>query len=240
MKTTKLDFKNCVIVEFPLRGEWSAGHSPANRIPSHGTDQFAQTYAFDFVRIDNQKRYYSKSLWHHLIGKVLVEDCYSWSQPVFAPFDGEIIDAGDGSSDRKNLNYIKDIVITSGLFFLPKIIRYGSLEKFIRSNLLQIFGNYIMIQGEEAIALFAHLRCGSLKISIGQHIVAGEMIAEVGHSGNSTAPHLHFQLIDTPDIFTAKGILCCFRSYERWNKTSWETVQNDIPKEWERIRVITK
>lgn len=39
-------------VGFPLRGEWWAVHTPAHRVPSHGTDFFAQRYAFDFARMD--------------------------------------------------------------------------------------------------------------------------------------------------------------------------------------------
>ena len=40
------------IVDFPLRGEWRAVHTPASRIPSHGTDMLGQRYAFDFMRLD--------------------------------------------------------------------------------------------------------------------------------------------------------------------------------------------
>jgi hypothetical protein len=41
-----------VVVEFPLRGEWVAYHTPAERIPSHGTDQLGQRFAYDFLQIE--------------------------------------------------------------------------------------------------------------------------------------------------------------------------------------------
>ena len=41
-----------IVVEFPLRGEWVAYYTPAARVPSHGTDQLGQRYAYDFMRIE--------------------------------------------------------------------------------------------------------------------------------------------------------------------------------------------
>ena len=42
-----------VVVDFPLRGEgWVAVNSPADRVPSHGTDQLGQRFAFDLLRVD--------------------------------------------------------------------------------------------------------------------------------------------------------------------------------------------
>jgi hypothetical protein len=43
-----------VVVELPLRGEWSVERSPVDRIPSHGTDLLGQRYAYDLVRTDNR------------------------------------------------------------------------------------------------------------------------------------------------------------------------------------------
>ncbi len=41
-----------MIVEFPLRGDWIAPNTPGHRVPSHGTDIFGQTYAYDFLKVD--------------------------------------------------------------------------------------------------------------------------------------------------------------------------------------------
>jgi hypothetical protein len=43
-----------VVVELPLRGEWSVERTPADRIPSHGTDLLGQRYAYDLVRTDHR------------------------------------------------------------------------------------------------------------------------------------------------------------------------------------------
>ena len=51
-----------------------------------------------------------------------------------------------------------------------------------------------------------------------------------------TAPHLHFQLMDSPDLMTAKGVPCAFRSYEVLRGDRWQKVENGIPSSADRIR----
>ena len=42
------ELAHAVVVDFPLQGDWwVAVNSPADRIPSHGTDLLGQRYAFD-------------------------------------------------------------------------------------------------------------------------------------------------------------------------------------------------
>ncbi len=85
-------------------------------------------------------------------------------------------------------------------------------------------------------ALFAHAQTGSLQVAQGDSVTVGQHIANVGHSGNSTAPHLHFHLMDSLDLVTTRGILCAFREYEVLEGGTWRTVRNGIPKATERIR----
>jgi hypothetical protein len=47
-----------VVVELPLRGEWSIERSPADRIPSHGTDLLGQRYAYDLVHTDHRRGFH--------------------------------------------------------------------------------------------------------------------------------------------------------------------------------------
>lgn len=216
------------MLDFPVRGEWIAAKTPAYRVPSHGTDYFGQRYAFDFVRTDcsQKKRIYQCSTWRHVLAKITVENCYGWSQPIFTPSEGIVVAVGDGYPDRRQLNAVKDLI---GLLIYPPNIS--------DSDFRPLTGNYVIIRLEAGVfALMAHLRCGSLKVSAGDRVFAGQIVAETGNSGNSTLPHLHFQLMDGIDPSTAKGIPCCFRSYEWWNGTSWKPVRNGIPNRLERIR----
>jgi hypothetical protein len=44
-----------IAVDFSLRGEWMATTTPGYKVPSHGTDLLAQTYAMDGLSIEHAK-----------------------------------------------------------------------------------------------------------------------------------------------------------------------------------------
>ncbi len=55
------------------------------------------------------------------------------------------------------------------------------------------YGHYIVIiHGNNYISLYGHLN--SFKITSGQYVTQGQVIAQSGNSGSSTAPHLHYEL----------------------------------------------
>jgi murein DD-endopeptidase MepM/ murein hydrolase activator NlpD len=97
-------------------------------------------------------------------------------------------------------------------------------------------GNFIIIESCDGYAGYAHAQTGSIQVSAGDKVIPGQHLANVGHSGNSTTPHLHFQLMDHPDPWKAQGILCCFRTYGIFHQGAWRLVQNGIPKSTDRIR----
>lgn len=52
-------------------------------------------------------------------------------------------------------------------------------------------GNYISINhGNGVYSVYMH--CSSLLVGVGEYVTAGQVIAKVGSTGNSTGPHLHF------------------------------------------------
>ena len=57
------------------------------------------------------------------------------------------------------------------------------------------------------------MRRGTVKVSAGARVHQGEQIGNVGNSGNTQAPHLHFQLMDRPDALAANGLPYVFASY---------------------------
>ncbi|MPZ23382.1 MAG: peptidoglycan DD-metalloendopeptidase family protein, partial [Dehalococcoidia bacterium] len=66
------------------------------------------------------------------------------------------------------------------------------------------------------VILFAlmHLKRGSLLVQPGDVVQAGAPLAQVGNTGNTTQPHLHFQLMDAPTPWNAGGLVAAFSHYE--------------------------
>ncbi|MBP3464136.1 MAG: peptidoglycan DD-metalloendopeptidase family protein [Clostridia bacterium] len=57
------------------------------------------------------------------------------------------------------------------------------------------YGNYIMINHHDGTyTLYAHGQNGSVCVSEGQTVSQGQQIMRVGSTGNSTGPHLHFEI----------------------------------------------
>ena len=71
----------------------------------------------------------------------------------------------------------------------------------------QYGGNHIVQDlGGGNYALYAHLKTGSVKVRPGDRLTTGQVIAALGNSGNTTAPHLHFHVMSTPDPLRADGL----------------------------------
>lgn len=54
------------------------------------------------------------------------------------------------------------------------------------------YGKFIKIKNEDVLTVYAH--CSKLKVKKGDNIEKGDIIAEVGSTGKSTGPHLHFEI----------------------------------------------
>jgi hypothetical protein len=224
-------FENAISIEFPLRGEWMSPNTPGSKIPSHGSDMLGQTYAFDFLQVNWDKKgmhFYDASLLRYLLFGVPLKKNYCWGQNIHAPCDGKIIKCEDGLKERKITHLVSDLcVVLKNAFF-------GNLNK-----LHPILGNYIIMEcNNNVFAGFAHLQNGSINVSEGEIIKKGQILGKIGHSGNSTGAHLHFQLMDNSNILEAKGIPCVLEKFEVYNNESkiWETRKNSIPKNSERFR----
>jgi murein DD-endopeptidase MepM/ murein hydrolase activator NlpD len=218
-----------VIIEFPLRGEWVAPHTPGHKVPSHGTDALGQRYAFDFYRIEDDdflKFYRGSRLVYFLFG-IPLKKCLCYKEKIYSPVNGKVIAAKDGMKEPERLHPIYDLLkiifrtIYFGFLSMIKPAKEIDLQKFI--------GNYIIIEFENKYAFFAHLHPGSIRVKEGQTVNINDIIGLVGHTGNSTAPHLHFHVMDSPDLLKAKGIKCLFRKYNLQVDNAWIEIENNIP-----------
>lgn len=62
------------------------------------------------------------------------------------------------------------------------------------------YGNYVAVKHSGGVyTLYAHLSTTS--VSVGQSVAAGDQVGNVGSTGNSSGPHLHFEVRTSPDQF---------------------------------------
>ena len=57
------------------------------------------------------------------------------------------------------------------------------------------YGNAVIIDhGGGVTTLYAHIISNGILVRLGSHVEAGQSIAKIGSTGNSTGPHLHFEV----------------------------------------------
>ena len=98
------------------------------------------------------------------------------------------------------------------------------------------WGNYVSIShGYGLYTLYAHLREGSIKLSEGDYIKQGEKLGQVGNSGRSPVPHLHFHAQMGVDA-GSKTIFSHIINYKILQEDgSYSFISSGTPAEEERI-----
>ncbi|WP_167107825.1 M23 family metallopeptidase [Mycobacterium sp. DL592] len=86
-------------------------------------------------------------------------------------------------------------------------------------TLQQYGGNYIVQDlGGGNYAFYAHLKPGSIRVKVGDALTADQTIAQLGNSGNSSAPHLHFHVMSSPDPLVSDGLPFVFTGFRLVNR----------------------
>jgi hypothetical protein len=116
----------------------------------------------------------------------------AYGADVRAVADGEVVALRDGMPEEKP-------------FMPPKAVHapndYG--------------GNSLMIRiRPDVYAFYAHLQPGRIAVKVGDKVKAGQRIGKLGNTGNSTAPHLHFGLLDRPDPLTGNSLPFVIDAFE--------------------------
>lgn len=228
------DEKPSTPVAFPLVGGWFAPNTPGDKIPSHGTDQLGQRFAYDFMHAADMElaKSWRGGLRYWLGGGIEMTVSKGRNAPILSPISGRVIAAKDGWPERRKATP-HDILgaLTVGLRLS---------ENQVRADYRIIAGNYLIIEGREGFAFLAHATTGSICVSEGDRVEASHTVARVGNTGNSSAPHLHYHLMDGPNLWTAAGLPSCFHAYDRLEGGVWRTVTDGIPRGAERLCGPTK
>ena len=98
------------------------------------------------------------------------EDYYAFGQEIVAPAAGTVVYAVDGVHDNKP----------------------GEMNRMF------VPGNIVVIRHSDGeYSLFAHFKQNSIRVKFGDKVTPGQIIGLCGNSGNSSEPHLHFQVQNT-------------------------------------------
>ena len=76
-------------------------------------------------------------------------------------------------------------------------------------------GNHVILElGRHVFAAYGHLKPGSVRVTRGERVRRGQVLGKIGNSGESTGPHLHFQLMNRPSFLDADGLPFVFKRFE--------------------------
>lgn len=193
-----------MIGSLPFSGKWIVGNTPAEKIPSHGTNLFGVTYAYDFMAVNEKNRVSSKIGLNTLFGTENPKDFYSFGKSIYSPISGKIVKIHDGEIDQK---------VRRSLFAgIPYLL---TQYKRVKKGINDIAGNYIIIQPINSLNFICivHIKKESFVVKEGDYILEGDKIAECGNSGNSTQPHIHIQAMDSLDLYATKGVPLYFNQF---------------------------
>lgn len=181
-------------VEPPIRGRWTALNSPATKVPSHGIRAYGQAFAIDVLR-PRPPDAPARIRWG--VGMRRPDRFPSFGAPVLAVADGTVVRASGRQRDHRSRESWPALVYM--------LIVEGAARELGGAPF--VLGNHLVVDhGDGVYAAYAHLRRGSLLVGEGDRVTAGQHIADVGNTGNSTEPHLHVQLMDRPSPTAAAGV----------------------------------
>lgn len=182
----------------PVSGVWTQQAVPT--LQSHHRLNPSTEYAVDFFRLNENGELYR--------GDILdASNAYGFGAPVMATADGVVVSVvGDEVQDRAAMTRRSDETPQQAG---ERIGRYMQ-ERFARDFRRAAAGNLIVIRHEANGAVeyssYGHLRAGSVRVAVGQSVRQGDVIADVGDTGDSAAVHLHYQLNRGDDPFMTQSL----------------------------------
>jgi hypothetical protein len=200
---TSVSRRPALVVAPPLRGpDWVVGNGCCAEATSHRASVLAingglhagERFAIDFFQIAPSG----------FLAEGPREDLSSYpyfGDEVLSATAGRVVTAVDG---------LPDVPVSLSL---PPI------------SAAEAGGNHVVVAlGHHRFAFYAHLQPGSVRVRVGDRVSVGETLGLLGNSGNSNAPHLHFQLMNGPIPLGSNGIP--FR-FSRFAVTG--TLRNFVP-----------
>lgn len=184
--------QQAVEVAPPLQGNgWVMGNGCCDAITAHrgatlavdGTVHVAQRFAIDFVQLDPTGQLYTGN-------PADVASFPFFGAQIRAAADGTVVRVLDGNPEE-----------TPGKLPVGKTVQTGD-------------GNYVSIDiGNGRFAFYGHMQPNAFKVKVGDRVRAGDVLGLLGNTGNTDAPHLHFEIMDGPSLLLSNGLPFVFTSF---------------------------
>jgi murein DD-endopeptidase len=223
---TSVNRNPVVAISSPLLGEdWSAGNGPSNTsvhrralIPINGHAYISQRFAIDWVQLYPDGKTYKGDPSDN-------KNYRAYGTEIHAVADGVVTQVGDGIPQNTP----------------------GAKSLAVPITLETVGGNHLIMEiGNGLFAFYAHMQQSSLRVKVGDKVTRGQVLGLLGNTGNSSEPHLHFQICSANSELGSEGLPYAFASFEVQGKAGEDKVsmfpggpvkhEMEIPTEDEIVR----
>lgn len=175
----------------PVSGKWTVLSGGMNKELSHSWDIISQRYAYDFIILDNEGRSFEGDA-------KSVQNYYCYGKEIVAPANGLVVKVSRRHEDSR----------VNG--------------KAVYCDTWDIRGNFIVIEhAEKEFSFIAHLAPRSITVNAGDIVKQGDIIAKCGNTGNTSEPHVHFQLQTGKSFYFSAGLPVIFNGISAQDKANY-------------------
>lgn len=195
-----------VVISPPMRGDgWFTmettelqTHHFKNEVTHNGNVYCPERFAVDYLQVDSDNNFYNGD-------ENVCENWICYGKELVAVADGIVTAIHDGVPDNT----------TVGVIF--------NLE------FQDMAGNYVILDiGNNHYAAYCHIMPGSIQVAVGDRVRKGDTIGLIGNSGNSGAPHLHFQITDASSFYASDGLPYVFDTFTVIGSATLDPVIEDF------------
>lgn len=167
--------------------------------PVNGVGQVPQRFAIDFFKVDEEGKTWEGD-------PSQLTSYFSYRQPIVSATGGTVVRSVDGFPN------------TDALPAPPTI-----------PPIIETVGNHVVVEIEPGkYLLYGHMDTGSVRVKVGDTVDVGQELGLVGSSGNSTTPHLHFQLQTEPTFFPTDSLPYVFDRFTLLGSVSERIWDDDL------------
>lgn len=152
-------------------------------LPINGKIVASERFAIDFVQLNAENKLYA--------GPQNKLSSYAYEgAKVLSVADGTVVGIQDGQPEQTPSTFPKGLTV------------------------LQNLGNFVVVDiGHSRFAFYAHFQPNTLRAKVGERVRRGQVLALLGNSGNTDAPHLHFGILDGRGPFSSNSLPFVFSSF---------------------------